>query len=90
MQLDIGFGDVVVPAAIPTTYPTILDLPAPNLLGYSRETAVAEKFEAMVKVGAMNCPPATAREITNDEQRIAGRLSGVKGEVDRHDRGWLR
>jgi len=28
MQLDIGFGDVVVPAAIPTIYPTILDLPA--------------------------------------------------------------
>ena len=54
MQLDIGFGDVVVPAAIPTIYPTILDLPAPQLLGYSRETAVAEKFEAMVKLGELN------------------------------------
>jgi hypothetical protein len=53
MQLDIGFGDVVVPAAIATTYPTILDLPAPHL-GYSRETAVAEKFEAMVKLGELN------------------------------------
>ena len=54
MQLDIGFGDVVVPAPIPTIYPTILDLPAPHLLGYSRETAVAEKFEAMVKLGELN------------------------------------
>ena len=54
MQLDIGFGDVVVAAAIPTIYPTILDLPAPHLLGYSRETAVAEKFEAMVKLGELN------------------------------------
>jgi Nucleotidyl transferase AbiEii toxin, Type IV TA system len=53
MQLDIGFGDVVVLAAIPTTYPTILDLPAPHLLGYSRESAVAEKFEAMVKLGEL-------------------------------------
>ncbi len=54
MQLDIGFGDVLVPAAIPTIYPTILHLPAPHLLGYSRETAVAEKFEAMVKLGELN------------------------------------
>ena len=54
MQLDIGFGDVVVPAAVPTIYPTILDLPAPHLLSYSRETAIAEKFEAMIKLGELN------------------------------------
>jgi len=54
MQLDIGFGDVVVPAAVATDYPTILDLPAPHLLAYSKETAVAEKFEAMVKLGELN------------------------------------
>jgi predicted nucleotidyltransferase component of viral defense system len=54
MQLDVGFGDVVVPTAVPTIYPTILDLPAPHLLAYSRETAIAEKFEAMVKLGELN------------------------------------
>jgi hypothetical protein len=54
MQLDVGFGDIVVPAAVPTIYPTILDLPAPHLLAYSRETAIAEKFEAMVKLGKLN------------------------------------
>jgi hypothetical protein len=54
MQLDIGFGDVVVPEAVLTTYPTILDLPAPHLLAYSKESAVAEKFEAMVKLGELN------------------------------------
>ncbi len=54
MQLDIGFGDVVVPEATPTIYPTILDLPAPHLLGYSRESTVAEKYEAMVKLGELN------------------------------------
>jgi hypothetical protein len=37
-----------------TQYPTILDLAPPQLLGYSRETAVAEKFEAMVKLGQIN------------------------------------
>ena len=50
MQLDLGFGDVVNPPAVLTEYPTILDLSSPKLLGYSHETAVAEKFEAMVKL----------------------------------------
>jgi hypothetical protein len=54
MQVDVGFGDVVTPAARATRYPTILDFPAPQLRGYSRETVVAEKFEAMVKLGLVN------------------------------------
>ncbi len=54
MQLDIGFGDVVVPKPEMTDYPTILNLPRPRLRGYSRESAVAEKFEAMVKLGVLN------------------------------------
>jgi hypothetical protein len=35
-------------------YPTILDLPAPQLRGYSRESTIAEKFETMVKLGILN------------------------------------
>ena len=54
VQIDIGFGDVVVPAAASTEYPTLLDLPAPRVRGYSKESAVAEKFEAMVKLGILN------------------------------------
>jgi predicted nucleotidyltransferase component of viral defense system len=54
MQIDMGFGDVVVPAPTVMVYPTILDHPAPKLRAYSRETAVAEKFEAMVKLGQLN------------------------------------
>jgi len=54
MQLDIGFGDVVIPAPASLEYPTILDLPAPRILGYSKESTIAEKFEAMVKLGALN------------------------------------
>ena len=41
MQLDIGFGDVVVPKPETADYPTILDLPVPRLRGYSRESAIA-------------------------------------------------
>jgi hypothetical protein len=54
MQLDLGYGDVVVPRPALVDYPTILDLPAPRLRAYSRETVVAEKFEAMVKLGLLN------------------------------------
>jgi len=54
IQLDIGFGDIIVPAPESMNYPTILDLPAPHLRGYSRESTIAEKFEAMVKLGILN------------------------------------
>ncbi len=54
MQIDMGFGDVVVPSATLMDYPTILDYAPPRLYGYSRETMVAEKFEAMVKLGQLN------------------------------------
>jgi Nucleotidyl transferase AbiEii toxin, Type IV TA system len=54
IQLDIGFGDIIVPLPESMTYPTILDLPAPQLRGYSRESTIAEKFEAMVKLGILN------------------------------------
>jgi hypothetical protein len=32
MQIDIGFGDVIVPAPTKLEYPTLLDFPAPVLL----------------------------------------------------------
>lgn len=54
MQIDVGFGDVVHPAPEEQDYPTILDLPAPRLRMYPRETVVAEKFEAMVYLGTLN------------------------------------
>jgi predicted nucleotidyltransferase component of viral defense system len=54
LHVDIGFGDAVVPAPTAVTYPTLLDLPAPLLRGYPRETVVAEKFEALVKLGLIN------------------------------------
>lgn len=54
MQLDIGFGDVVIPEADVFDYPVVLDLPPPHLYGYSKESTIAEKFEAMVKLGIIN------------------------------------
>ena len=54
LQIDIGFGDVITPGPIEVEYPTMLDFPAPKLRAYPRETVVAEKFEAMVKLGMAN------------------------------------
>ncbi len=54
MQIDIGFGDIVYPHPIEAELPTLLDSPAPRLLCYSRESAIAEKFEAMIKLGELN------------------------------------
>ncbi|MFN0016864.1 MAG: nucleotidyl transferase AbiEii/AbiGii toxin family protein [Pirellulaceae bacterium] len=54
MQIDIGFSDVMTPGPTAVSYPTILDFPAASLLAYNRETAIAEKFEAMVKLGELN------------------------------------
>lgn len=52
--MDIGFGDAITPPPVETDYPTLLDMPAPRLRTYPRETVVAEKFEAMVKLGLAN------------------------------------
>lgn len=54
MQIDVGFGDTVFPRSEMIEFPTMLNHGPPRLRGYSRETAVAEKFEVMVKLGLFN------------------------------------
>jgi predicted nucleotidyltransferase component of viral defense system len=54
MQIDIGFGDVVVPAPTKIEYPTLLDFPAPVLQAYPKETVIAEKLEALTALGVLN------------------------------------
>jgi predicted nucleotidyltransferase component of viral defense system len=54
MQIDMGFRDVVTPGPVEIDYPTILDQPAPRLRAYNKETVIAEKLEAMVKLGELN------------------------------------
>mgnify|MGYP002623596869 FL=1 len=54
IQIDVGFGDAVVPEPDDISYPTLLDFPAPQLKAYNRDTVVAEKFQAMVMLGIAN------------------------------------
>ncbi len=54
MQIDIGFADVVFPKPVRQQYPTLFAMPSPWVYGYPPESAVAEKFQAMVFLGAVN------------------------------------
>ncbi|MCE9658301.1 MAG: nucleotidyl transferase AbiEii/AbiGii toxin family protein [Burkholderiales bacterium] len=55
LQIDIGFGDAVTPAAETVTYPTLLaDVPAPTLRTYPKATVVAEKLHAVSILGMPN------------------------------------
>ena len=55
LQIDIGFGDAVTPAAQSIAYPTLLpDVPAPTLRAYPKATVVAEKQHAVTVLGMTN------------------------------------
>ncbi len=54
IQIDIGFGDALYPEPERLSLPTVLGEEPPMLLCYSRESAIAEKFEAMIKLGFLN------------------------------------
>lgn len=54
LQLDVGFGDPIVPGPAQIQLPAILDFPPPRLQGYSRESTIAEKLRAMVYLGEIN------------------------------------
>jgi hypothetical protein len=54
MRIDVGFGDPLVPGSSLVRLPTMLDLPQPEVQGYSRESAIAEKYQIMVYLGQIN------------------------------------
>jgi hypothetical protein len=54
VQVDVGFGDVITPAAVETTFGPLLDLPPPVMAAYPPETVIAKKLEAMVVLGRAN------------------------------------
>jgi hypothetical protein len=63
MQIDVGFGDVVTPAAETITYPAMLEFPAPELSGYPRETVGRWAYH----LGFGACVSETARAALQQE-----------------------
>lgn len=54
IQVDVGFGNAIVPGPEEKEYRTILGDPAPRILAYPPESVVAEKMHAMVTLGERN------------------------------------
>ena len=54
LQMDIGFGDIVIPKAKKIKFPTLLEQVPPKIKVYSIESIISEKFEAMVKLAMVN------------------------------------
>jgi hypothetical protein len=53
MQINIGFGDVIVPDPVEVAYPAMLEFGPPVLRAYPKETVVAEKLEAVTVLGLL-------------------------------------
>jgi len=53
LQVDIGFGDIIIPEATSVEFPSLLEDP-PKVKAYSVESIISEKFEAMVKLAMAN------------------------------------
>jgi len=55
IQIDVGFGDIVIPVVQELEYPILLDdMQVPVIHAYSKETVIAEKFQAMIELSAVN------------------------------------
>ena len=55
IQIDVGFGDIVFPVVQVLEYPILLeDMQVPVILAYSKETVIAEKFQAMIELSVTN------------------------------------
>lgn len=54
MQVDVGFGDTIVPQPAIQAFPTLLEQDAPRVRMYPPETVIAEKLEAIAKLGMAN------------------------------------
>lgn len=55
VQIDVGYGDAITPAADKVVFPTLLeDMPQPVLRAYPVYTVVAEKYHAIVSLGFAN------------------------------------
>lgn len=79
--IDVGFGDATEPGLQEINLPVLLDMPVPHLLAYPPETVIAEKFEAMVKLGLANSRRSSRqrKEVGNDRFRPEAVVRGPIG-----------
>ncbi len=71
MQVDVGTGDAVVPPPETIDYPGLLALPAARVRIYRPETSIAEKTEALVRLGLANSRMKDLFDIYSMAQRMS-------------------
>ena len=54
LQIDVGFGDSIVPPPGELDFPSLLGFPTARILAYSKETVIAEKAQALIVLGNVN------------------------------------
>jgi predicted nucleotidyltransferase component of viral defense system len=87
--VDVSFGDAIEPGLDEIDLPVLLDFPAPHLRAYSRETVIAEKFQAMVALGRANSRMKDyhdiwlmSRDYQFDEARLARAIAATFSRRD--------
>jgi predicted nucleotidyltransferase component of viral defense system len=93
VQIDVGFGDAVSPDPLELDYPVLLDqLPSPRLRTYPPETVIAEKFEAMVKLGLANSRMKDFYDIwalsRSNDFKLSTLRTAVRATFDRRGTTW--
>ncbi len=82
LQMDIGFGDIIVPRAELMEFPTLLEEKPPKLKAYSVENIISEKFEAMVKLAMANSRMKDFYDVYSLSLGYDFRGSGLKKAIE--------
>jgi hypothetical protein len=76
LQVDVGYGDAVVPPPTTIEYPSVLQFATPYVKAYSRYTVIAEKLQAAVELGQ---PPVSGGSFIH--ARVATRPVAGRGSA---------
>jgi len=81
LQVDVGFGDAVVPPPSRLDFPVLLDQDPPRILAYPPEAVVAEKFHAMITLGMTNSRLKDYYDIWQMLETIQFEMSRVEAAI---------
>lgn len=89
--IDLGFGDAIAAPEYEVDYGSLIDLPSATIRAYSPATVMAEKFQAIVALGAVNSRMKDyydlysiprAIEVSEDDLRSAIKATFARRQTD--------
>lgn len=83
IQIDMGFGDIVIPKSLEIIYPTLLENEEPRIIVYSKESIIAEKFQAMVSLSVFNTRMKDFYDIYNLAKDNNFELHNLKNAIEK-------